>query len=85
MNYNTKSVSGSQIFRVFHSHVRMTFLTMRTKLFSLSDFGMEDKKEADSYRPGIGWERERKEDVWIGDCRVWTGSGECETGICTEL
>ena len=42
-----------------------------------------------------------KDDVWIGDCSVdwewwvwdrdmyrivvWTGSGECETGICTEL
>jgi hypothetical protein len=53
---------------------------------------MEDKQEADSKWPAIGWkeqesesESERKEDVWIGDCRVWTESAECETGICTEL
>jgi len=51
---------------------------------------MEDKQEADSYRPATGWELEEREsdgkkDVWIGESRVWTGSVECETGICTEL
>jgi len=22
---------------------------------------------------------------YVQNCRVWSGSGECETGICTEL
>ena len=62
---------------------------MPMKIFLLSHFGMEDKQMADSDRPATGWKEEesdseRKENVWIGDCRVWTETAECETGICTE-
>ena len=51
---------------------------------------MENEQETDGHRPATGWkeqesESEMKEDVWIGDCGVWTESAECETGICTEL
>ena len=69
--------SEGQTFRVLESRKN----GISTNAYGNSDFhtfGIEYKQEKGSHWPAT----DRKEGVWFGDYRVWTGTAEHETRIC---